>query len=198
MTRDFCVVLVYSKEQTSIWPSMARSDSDNGRTETAGFFFSSNNSNLRGCAGVAATGGTRRAHNCIPVKDIVLLADSNYITGAQYSVLSLVTTSCVKIGYYVNTSVKNQRTSGLSCAESKCADTGTNDSGILQRSLRSVEPVCFPASHRALLHMKPRGSLAATVLTKGKTLPEGSADFEKLHQANRRSIWPSGREVLFQ
>ena len=73
MTRDFCVVLVYSNEQDSIWPSEARSDSDNGRIETNNFI-------LRGCAGVAATGGARRAHYCMPVKDILLLADSNYIT----------------------------------------------------------------------------------------------------------------------
>ena len=98
--------------------------------------------------------------------------------GAQYSVLSLVTTSCVEIGYFANTSVKNQRTSELSLAESKCADTDTYDSGILHRSLRSVEPVCFPASHKALSQIEPRGSLAATVLTNGKTLPEGSADLE--------------------
>ena len=50
----------------------------------------------------------------------------------------------------------------------------------------------------AFSHMKPRGSLAATVLTKGKTLPEGSADLEILHQANRRGILPSGRGVIFQ
>ena len=61
-----------------------------------------------------------------------------------------------------------------------------------------MEPVCFPASHRALFHMKPRGSLAATVLTKAETPPEGGADIEILHQANRRSILPSGRKVIFQ
>ena len=105
--------------------------------------------------------------------------------GGQYSVLSLVTTSCVKIGYFANTSVKKQRTSELSFAESKCADTGTNDSDILQRSLRSVEAVCFPASHRALSHMETRGSLAATVLTEGTRLLEGSADLDILHQATR-------------
>ena len=44
--------------------------------------FCRNNINLRGCPRVAATGGTRRAHNCIHVKDILLLADSNYITWA--------------------------------------------------------------------------------------------------------------------
>ena len=98
---------------------------------------------MRGCAGVAATGGTRRAHNCIPVKDILMLVDSNYITLAQDSVLSFVTTYCVKIWYFANTSVKNQRTLELSLAESKCDDTGTNDSGILQLSLGNVEPVCF-------------------------------------------------------
>ena len=55
MTRDFFVVSVYSNEQTSIWSSWAPSDSDNGRNETEGFLFG-NIFNLRGCAGVAATG----------------------------------------------------------------------------------------------------------------------------------------------
>ena len=45
--------------------------------------------------------------------------------------------------------------------------------------------------------MKPRESLAVTVLTKGKTPPEGNADLEILHQANRRGILPSGRGVIF-
>ena len=44
--------------------------------------------------------------------------------------------------------------------------------------------------------MKPRGSLAAAVLTEGKTPPEGSADFEILHQANRRGILPPERGVI--
>ena len=39
-----------------------------------------NNSNMRDCAGVAATGGTRRAHHFKYGKDLLLLADSNYIT----------------------------------------------------------------------------------------------------------------------
>ena len=60
---------------------------------------------------------------------------------------------------------KQQRTSEFSLAESKCADTGTNNFGILQRSLRSV--------------------------AEGKTPPVGSADFEILHHANRRGILPS-------
>ena len=47
-----------------------------------GLCFFGNNFNLRGCAGVVATGGTRRSHNCIHVKSILLLADSNYITWA--------------------------------------------------------------------------------------------------------------------
>ena len=38
MTRDFCVGLVYSDEQASIWSFCARSDSDNGRNQTATFF----------------------------------------------------------------------------------------------------------------------------------------------------------------
>ena len=112
--------------------------------------------------------------------------------GAQYSVLPLVTTFCVKIGYFANTSVKNQRTSELSFAESKCADTGTNDSGILQRSLRSVEPVCFPASYRALSHMKPRRSLTATALAEGTTQLKDSADLEILHQAEEAFCLPGG------
>ena len=74
---------------------------------------------------------------------------------------------------------------------------GNNDTGILQRSVRSVESMCFATRHRALFHMKPRGSLAATVLTEGKTLPEDSADLEQLHHADRRGILPSEREVFF-
>ena len=46
--------------------------------------------------------------------------------------------------------------------------------------------------------MKPRGSRKATVLTEGRTLPEGNADRENLHQENRRGILPSEREVIFQ
>ena len=38
--------------------------------------------------------------------------------------------------------------------------------------------MCFPASHRALSHMKPSASLTSTVLIEGKTLPEGSADLK--------------------
>ena len=70
---------------------------NNGRNQTAGFCCR-NNFNLRGCAGVAATGGTRLAHHLVHVKEMLLLADSSYTTRAQYSLLSPVTTSCVKIG----------------------------------------------------------------------------------------------------
>ena len=45
-------------------------------------FFSSNNFNWRGCAGVAATSGSRRAHRFTHVKMSSLIADSNYITWA--------------------------------------------------------------------------------------------------------------------
>ena len=45
-------------------------------------FFFSDNFNLRGCAEVAATGGTRRVHHFTHVKMILRLADSNYITWA--------------------------------------------------------------------------------------------------------------------
>ena len=45
----------------------------------------------------------------------------------------------------------------------------------------------------ALLHMKPRGSPSATVLTESKTLPWSSADLDFLHQANRRGSLPPER-----
>ena len=61
-----------------------------------------------------------------------------------------------------------------------------------------MELVCILASHRALFHMKPRGSLTTTVLTEGLTLPEGSADLEIFDQVNRRCILPSERGVIFQ
>ena len=103
------------------------------------------------------------------MKDILLLADSNYITWAPSIPCCLLLRLRVsRLGILQTLPSKNQRTSELSFAESKCADTGTNDSGILQRSLRSVEPVFFPASHRALSHMKPRGSLARLFLPKVK------------------------------
>ena len=95
-------------------------------------------------------------------------------------------------------SVKNQRTSEFSFAESKCADTGTNDPDILQRSVRSVERVCLATSHMALFHVIPRVSLEATVLAKGRTLPEGSADLEFLHLANGKGMLTSERWVIFQ
>ena len=66
--------------QASISPSWARSDSDNGRNQTVGFFDSRNRCNLRGCAGVAATGSTRPAHHCTYAKEMLLLPDSHYIT----------------------------------------------------------------------------------------------------------------------
>ena len=65
--------------------------------------------------------------------------------GAQYSLLSPVTT-CVKIGYCAHPSVRNRRASEFSFVDSRCADTGTNDPGILQRSVRSVERVRFAES----------------------------------------------------
>ena len=48
--------------------------------------------------------------------------------------------------------------------------------------LSSTDTATIAASiliaEKALFHMKPRGSLRATVLTEGKTLPEGSADLK--------------------
>ena len=71
MTRDFCVGSVYSDEQASIWPSWARSDSDDGRNQTAGFFFRNK------------FGGTRNANHFTHVKVMLLLPDSNHITWAS-------------------------------------------------------------------------------------------------------------------
>ena len=45
-------------------------------------FVYGNNFDLCGCAGGAATGGNRRSHHFKHVKEILLLADSNYITWA--------------------------------------------------------------------------------------------------------------------
>ena len=73
-----------------------------------------------------------------------------------------------------------------------------NFAGILQRSVRGVESECFARTDKAFFHMKPRGSLTATVLTKGITQPDGSANLEFSHQANRKGILPSERGVIFQ
>ena len=61
-----------------------------------------------------------------------------------------------------------------------------------------MEPVCCATNHISLFHMKPRVSLEATVLTRVKTQPEGSADLEILHQANRRGILPPDRGLILQ
>ena len=58
------------------------SEKDHGRNQTAFFFFFRNNFSLRGCAGAATTGGSRRAHHLIHVNEMLLLAGSNYITWA--------------------------------------------------------------------------------------------------------------------
>ena len=67
MTRNFCVGLVHLNEQAEI---------------KLRFFFFRNNFNFRGCAGVAATGGNRRAHHFTHLKDMLMLPDSNCITSA--------------------------------------------------------------------------------------------------------------------
>ena len=140
-TTDFCVGLVHSDEQASLWPSEARS-------ELRAFF--RKNFILRGCAGVAATGGTRRAHHPTHVKEILLLPDSNNVTQTPvFRVVSCHDLQCQD--WVTHRSFRNQRTSESSFALA------------LFIRVRSVEPVCFPASHRALLHMKPHGSLTTTV-----------------------------------
>ena len=73
---------------------------------------------------------------------------------------------------------------------------GNNDTGILQRSVRSVEPVCFATSHEALFHMKPRGCLTATGLTEAKTLPEGSETLKfNLSETEEAYCLPSGSNL---
>ena len=65
----------------------------------AELIFFSQQLNLRGCGGVAATGGTRRAHHFHARKrDFTASGFQFHHVGAQYSVLSPVTTSCVQIG----------------------------------------------------------------------------------------------------
>ena len=108
-----------------------------------GFSFSRNNFNLRGCAEVAATGGTKRAHHFTHVEGMLLLPDSTYITWAPRIPRCLPSQFA-----HTHTFVRNQRTSEFSFAESKCADTGTTNRGILLRSVRNV-PVCFATSHKA-------------------------------------------------
>ena len=53
----------------------------------------------------------------------------------------------------------------FSLERSLCADMGNNDTGILLRSARGVEPLCFPCSHKALFHMNPCGFPTAAVFT---------------------------------
>ena len=82
MTRDFCVGFVHSNEQASNWHSWARSDSDNGRNETAGFFFPATTSIC-----VVALELPRLVAPDVPnhfthLKEMLLLPDSNYITWA--------------------------------------------------------------------------------------------------------------------
>ena len=92
-------------------------------------------------------------------------------------------------------SVRNQRTLEFPFENSKCADTGTNDSGILQRS--EACSLCTLLQYKMdLFHMKPRVSLKATVLTKGKILPEGSANHEISHQANESGMLPFGAGIF--
>ena len=62
------------------------------RKGICGHFFR-NNFNLRGCAGVSATGGTRRAHHFTRVRDFTDGGFRLQRVGAQYSLLSPVTTS---------------------------------------------------------------------------------------------------------
>ena len=60
-----------------------------------------------------------------------------------------------------------------------------------------MELVSFPASHRAFPHMKPRGSLAATVLTENKTLLQGSADLDTPHGRREEAFCLAGGGAYF-
>ena len=124
-------------------------------------------------------------------REVLRLADSNCITWAPSIPCCLLSRPHVsRFGHLLALLFINQRSTRSSLAESLCADMGNNDTGILQRSVRSVEPVCFAASRKALFHMKLHGSLTATVPTERT---EGSADLEFLHQARRRGILQSER-----
>ena len=147
-----------------------------------GLFFCRNNFNLRGCAGVAAIGGTRRAHNCIPVKSNLLLADSNYITWAPSVPCCLLLRPPVsRLGILQTLPSK---TKGLQNFHSQSPSALTRVPTTLAffNGVSEAWSLCA-FLQGALSHMKPRGSLAATVLTEGKTLPEGSADLENCCKA---------------
>ena len=61
-----------------------------------------------------------------------------------------------------------------------------------------MEPVCFPASHKALTHMKLRGSLAATVLSEGKKLLEAAPTLTFHIRRMGEAFCLLGGEVIFQ
>ena len=50
---------------------------------------------------------------------------------------------------------RKQSNSEFSIARPTCADTGTTDTGILQRCVRGVKPLCLASSRTALLQMEP-------------------------------------------
>ena len=147
MTRDFCVRLVYSDQQASIWPSWARSDSENGRNQTVGIFLEQ----LQ-FAGLRWSCRDWWHQTCAPFHTRKRVVTACWFQlhdeGAQYFSLSPVTTSRVKIRYFAHPSVRNQRTAEFSFEESKCAITCNNDTGILHRSVRNVDPVCFAEATR--------------------------------------------------
>ena len=147
-----CVGLDHSDEQASISPSWARPDSDNGRNQTA--VLSSQQIQFLWLRWSCRDWWHQ---TCPPFQPRKRHVTASWLqlrhVGAQYSVLSPVTTFRVRIGLFAHPSVSNQRTSEFSLTESKCADTGSYNTGILQRIVRNVEPVCFAASHKAFFHM---------------------------------------------
>ena len=155
--------------------------------------FSNNNFKMRACARVAATGGTRRAHHFIHVKGILLLADSNHIAWAPSipcCLLSRPPESRLGILHTLSSESKELRTLP---SQSACALAWVTTIEAFFNGVSEAWSLCA----LALSHMKPRGSLTATVLTEGKTQPEGSADLECPHQANESSMLLSELRVIF-
>ena len=141
-------------------------------------FFYRKNFNLRGCAGVAATGGTRRAHHFMHVKSCYCLVIPITSRGRPVLCCLLSRPPVSRLGNLHNLPSETKELQNFSFAESQCADTGTNDTGILQRMSEAWSLCALPQAtkHKGLFHMKPRASPAATELTVSKDafcLPRG-------------------------
>ena len=183
-TRYSFVGLVCSDEQPSIWP--ARSDSDNGRNQNSGLFFPQQLQFAWLCCSCRYW----RHQTCLPFhtrkKRCYLLTGSNYITWAPSVPCCLLSRHLLsRWGYFAHPSVRNQRPSDISFAESKCVPT----------TLAFFNGVSVAWSLCALLHlfhMKPRGSLAATVLTVKHCLRAAPTVKVYIRQTEEAFCLPSG------